>query len=109
GSAIGRFPTLITSIFLHGGWLHLIGNMWFLYIFGDNVEDRLGHFRYLLFYLLCGVAASSTQLMLDLSSEMPIIGASGAIGGVMGAYMISYPHAQVLTVVIIFFFIRLIW
>jgi hypothetical protein len=94
----------LTSLFLHGGFLHLLGNMWFLYIFGDNVEDRLGHLRYVAFYLLCGLAAGGTHLILNWHSNMPTIGASGAIAGVMGAYLILYPRAKVLTLVPIFFF-----
>lgn len=98
--------TLLTCIFLHGGWLHLIGNMWFLFIFGDNVEDRLGHTRYLLFYPLCGLAASLAHFITNFTSPIPTIGASGAIAGVMGAYLLLYPRAKVLTLIpllIIFF------
>ncbi|MEN6626985.1 MAG: rhomboid family intramembrane serine protease [Candidatus Sumerlaeia bacterium] len=91
--------TLLTCIFMHGGWLHLIGNMWFLYIFGDNVEDRLGHGRYLLFYLGCGVAASLAHFVTNLDSPVPTVGASGAIAGVMGAYLLLYPRARVLTII----------
>lgn len=91
--------TVLTCIFLHGGWLHLIGNMWFLYVFGDNVEDRLGHARYLLFYLLSGVAASLTHFITNISSPVPTVGASGAIAGVMGAYLLLYPRARVLTLI----------
>ena len=89
-------PTLITSMFLHGGWLHVIGNLWYLWIFGDNVEDRLGHGRFLVFYLLCGVCAALGQIAIDPDSALPIIGASGAIAGVMGAYFVLYPHSRVL-------------
>ncbi len=89
--------TLLTSIFLHGGLLHFVGNMWFLWIFGDNVEDRLGHLRYLLFYLGCGVFAGLTHLATNWGSVLPTIGASGAIAGVMGAYFLLYPRARVLT------------
>src|SRR5439155_23427849 len=88
---------LVTSMFLHGGWLHLIGNMWYLWIFGDNVEDRLGHFRYLLFYLLCGLGAGIVHTIFNPASGIPSIGASGAIAGVLGAYVVSYPFAKVLT------------
>jgi membrane associated rhomboid family serine protease len=95
-------PTILTSMFLHGGWLHIIGNMWFLWIFGDNIEDHLGHFRYLLFYLGCGVAAAITHIIFNLSSNEPTVGASGAIAGVMGAYVILYPRARVLTLVFFF-------
>lgn len=100
--------TLVTSIFLHGGWLHFLGNMWFLYIFGDNVEDRIGHVGYLLFYLVCGVGASLAHLATNTGSPIPTIGASGAIAGVMGAYFLFYPRAMVLSVVPIFFFIQLL-
>jgi hypothetical protein len=86
-----------TSMFLHGSWMHVIGNMWFLYIFGDNVEDYLGHFKYLVFYLLTGLIAMSTQAAVDLHSTVPAVGASGAIAGVLGAYFILYPRARVLT------------
>ena len=100
--------TMLTCIFLHGGWLHFLGNMWFLYIFGDNVEDRFGHFGYLLFYLGTGLAASGVHLASDPSSPIPTIGASGAIAGVMGAYFLMYPRSKVLTLVPIFFFIQII-
>jgi len=96
----------LTFMFLHGGFLHLLGNMWFLYIFGDNVEDRLGHLRYLAFYLLCGLASGFSHLALNWHSEIPTIGASGAIAGVMGAYFILYPNAKVLTLVPIFLFFQ---
>ena len=98
--------SFLTFMFLHGGFLHLIGNMWFLYIFGDNVEDRLGHFRYLVFYLLCGLASGVSHLVINWHSKVPTIGASGAIAGVMGAYFILYPRAKVLTLVPIFFFFQ---
>ena len=99
--------TLLTCIFLHGGWMHFLGNMWFLHIFGDNVEARFGHFKYLVFYLGCGVAASAAHLAANLSSTMPTIGASGAIAGVMGAYLLLYPRATVLTLVPIVFFLQI--
>src|SRR5919197_4864651 len=92
-------PTLITSMFLHGGWMHVIGNMWYLWIFGDNVEDRLGHGRFIVFYLLCGIAAAIGQIAIDPYSTLPTIGASGAIAGVMGAYFVLYPHSRVLTLI----------
>ncbi len=88
---------VFTSMFMHASWLHLIVNMWGLAIFGDNVEDRLGHFRYLLFYLICGVGADLTQYLSDVASPAPTLGASGAIAGVMGAYFILFPKARVLT------------
>lgn len=90
-------------MFLHGGYLHLIGNMWFLYIFGDNVEDRLGPFRYLAFYLLCGITSGLSHLLFNFHSNMPTIGASGAIAGVMGAYLILHPHSKILTLIPIIF------
>jgi membrane associated rhomboid family serine protease len=88
---------LFTSMFLHGGWMHVLGNMWFLYIFGDNVEDYLGHFKYLVFYLLAGLVAMSTQVAIFPHSNVPTVGASGAIAGVLGAYFLLYPRARVLT------------
>jgi len=95
-----------SSMFLHGGWLHLIGNMWFLWIFGDNIEDTLGHFRYALFYLLCGLAAGLTHYYLSPLSPVPTIGASGAIAGVLGAYLIRFPGAKVVTLVPLGFFLQ---
>jgi membrane associated rhomboid family serine protease len=86
-----------TSMFLHASWPHVIGNMWFLHLFGDNIEDYLGHFKYLVFYLLCGVLAMAAQTMSDPSSTLPSLGASGAIAGVLGAYFLLYPRARVLT------------
>ncbi len=100
--------SFLTFMFLHGGFLHLLGNVWFLYIFGDNVEDRLGHFRYLVFYLLCGLASGISHLVINWHSMIPTIGASGAIAGVMGAYFILYPRAKVLTLVPIFIFFQFI-
>jgi membrane associated rhomboid family serine protease len=94
-----------TSLFLHGSWMHVIGNMWFLYIFGDNVEDYLGHFKYLVFYLLTGVLAMSTHMAMNLHSTAPALGASGAIAGVLGAYFVLYPRARVLT----WFFVFVVW
>ncbi len=96
--------TIFTSMFLHGGWAHIFGNMIALYIFGDNVEDRLGSFRYLVFYLLSGIAAALTHIYLNADSVIPTIGASGAISGVMGAYLLLYPTARVITVFPILFF-----
>jgi len=87
--------TVITSMFMHGGWMHLIGNMWFLWIFGNNVEDAMGHFRFVLFYLLCGISAAALQTAFDPHSVIPMVGASGAIGGVMGAYVLMYPRVHV--------------
>jgi membrane associated rhomboid family serine protease len=91
--------TLVSAMFLHGSWSHVIGNMWYLWIFGDNVEDRLGHGRFIVFYLLCGVVASFGQIVLDPGSTLPMIGASGAIAGVMGAYFVLYPQSRVLTLI----------
>src|SRR5881392_2916746 len=93
------WPTLITSMFLHGSWSHVIGNMWYLWIFGDNVEDRVGHGRFIVFYLMCGAAAALGQVAVDPISTLPTIGASGAIAGVMGAYFVLYPHSRVLTLI----------
>lgn len=104
GSAQLALEPLFTSMFLHGGWMHLLGNMLFLYIFGDNVEDYFGHAAYLLFYLVCGVGSGLVHVLFNLHSGIPAIGASGAISGVMGAYILLYPRARVLT----FFFIFLL-
>jgi membrane associated rhomboid family serine protease len=101
-------PTLITSMFLHGSWMHVIGNMWYLWIFGDNVEDRVGHGRFIVFYLLCGIVAALGQTAIDPTSTLPTIGASGAIAGVMGAYFVLYPHSRVLTLIPLIIFWELI-
>ncbi|MBI2957035.1 MAG: rhomboid family intramembrane serine protease [Acidobacteria bacterium] len=101
------FLPLVTSMFLHGGWLHLIGNMWFLWIFGDNVEDRLGHLRYLGFYVLCGVVAGLAHALFNLGSTIPTVGASGAVAGVLGAYFLLFPRARILTLVPYLFLIEL--
>jgi len=93
-----------TYMFLHGGWLHIIVNMWVLWIFGDNIEDITGHGGFLIFYLLCGLAALGLHMLSDPASTSPVLGASGAIGGVMGAYMLLYPHGKVLTLIPIGFF-----
>ena len=100
--------TVFTSMFMHASWLHLIGNMWFLWIFGDNVEDHLGHFKYLTFYLIAGVAATTLQTAFDPASVVPSVGASGAIAGVMGAYFVLFPSARVLTLVP-FLFVFFLW
>ena len=102
------WPTLITSMFLHGSWSHVIGNMWYLWIFGDNVEDRLGHGRFMVFYLLCGVAAALGQVAADSASTLPTIGASGAIAGVMGAYFVLYPRSRVLTLIPLIFLMPIV-
>jgi membrane associated rhomboid family serine protease len=91
--------TVLTSMFMHGGWMHLIGNMLYLWIFGDNVEDSMGHGRFIVFYLLCGVAAALAQAIPEPNSQIPMVGASGAISGVLGAYLLLHPHARVLVVV----------
>ena len=91
----GDFPTLFTSMFMHAGWLHIGGNMLYLWIFGDNVEDRFGHVKFLIFYLICGLAATFAQMAFSMHSEIPSLGASGAIAGVLGAYILMFPRAQV--------------
>jgi membrane associated rhomboid family serine protease len=101
--------TVFTSMFLHGGWMHLIGNMWFLWIFGNNIEEAMGGFRYLLFYLVCGFVASASHILSNAGSTVPSIGASGAISGVLGAYLMLYPRARVLTLIFLGFFVRLLW
>lgn len=100
--------TLFASIFMHGGWVHIVGNMLFLWIFGNNVEDRMGRWRYALFYLVCGVIAALTQLLADPSSGIPNIGASGAIAGVLGAYLVLYPRARVLTAITLLVFFAIV-
>ncbi len=95
------WQTMITSMFLHGGWLHLIGNLWFLWVFGNNVEDAMGHFRFAVFYLLSGIAAALAQVVVDPASPVPMVGASGAISGVMGAYAILYPRVRIWTLVVL--------
>lgn len=99
------WPTLFSSMFLHGGWFHLLSNMWILFIFGDNVEDRLGHMRYLVFYLLSGLAAGLLQAFLMPFSRVPMVGASGAIAGILGAYMVLFPHSRIVSLIPFFFFI----
>jgi len=101
--------TLLSSMFLHGSWWHLVGNMLFLFIFGDNVEDWWGHRRYILMYILFGFIAASLQILVSSNSRVPFIGASGAIAGVMGSYFFLYPHAKVNVILIFFFFIRIVW
>jgi membrane associated rhomboid family serine protease len=95
----------LTSMFMHGGWMHIIGNMWFLFIFGNNVEDSMGSMRFLVFYLLCGFAAAALQVAFDPASSIPMVGASGAIGGVMGAYIVLYPRVNVHMLVFLGFFV----
>ena len=106
----GGFLPVFTSMFLHANLIHLIGNMWMLWIFGDNVEDCMGHGRYLLFFLLCGIASVAAQGFANPQSQVPMVGASGAISGVLGAYFLTYPHARILTlvpIVILFYIIEL--
>jgi hypothetical protein len=106
--SLGTILPLFSSMFLHGGWMHLIGNMLFLYIFGDNVEDRFGHLKYLVFYFIAGITAAATQIYMFPNSEVPMVGASGAIAGVLGAYVFMFPTAKILTLIPIFFFFQLI-
>jgi membrane associated rhomboid family serine protease len=101
--------TVLTSMFMHGDFFHILGNMWFLWIFGDNIEDRVGHFPYLIFYLICGIAAALTDIALTPTSRVPLIGASGAIAGVMGAYVLLYPRARVLSLVVLIIFFTFWW
>ncbi|HEY8597710.1 MAG TPA: rhomboid family intramembrane serine protease [Thermomicrobiales bacterium] len=103
------YVTLLTSIFLHGGWLHLGGNLLYLWVFGDNVENAFGPVKYLLFYLVCGVAATAAQIAIDPSSTIPTVGASGAIAGVMGAYLVMFPGATVRTLVILVVFVTVVY
>ncbi len=106
----GAWHTPLTSMFLHGGWFHLLGNMWFLWVFGNNVEDAMGHVRFVVFYLLCGLLAAAAQVASGPSSPVPMVGASGAISGVMGAYLVLYPRVRVHTIIflgIIFFRVTL--
>ncbi len=102
------YPTLLTSMFLHGGWGHVLGNMLYLWIFGDNIEDFLGKIRFLIFYLVCGFGASFAHILTQMNSQVPSIGASGAISGILGAYILLYPRAKVLTVIPLGYFIRLV-
>ena len=103
-SVVEEPSTVVTSMFIHGGWLHLIGNMLFLWVFGDNVEDAMGHVRYLVFYLLAGLAATTLQVFIDQESFIPMVGASGAIAGVLGAYLVLYPRATVSVVIPLLWF-----
>jgi membrane associated rhomboid family serine protease len=107
-SSLPVYVTLISSIFMHGGWLHLIGNMVFLWVFGDNVENAFGSVKYLLFYLVCGFAAAWAQILTSTNSLTPMIGASGAVAGVMGAYLIMFPGAMVRTLVFVFVFVTVV-
>lgn len=100
--------TYLTSQFIHGGWVHLAGNMWYLWLFGDNIEGRLGPVRFLFFYLLTGIAAGAIHTFFNIHSSLPAVGASGAIAGVLGAYLVLYPHARIITLVPIFFYFEII-
>ena len=96
---VPAYMTIFSSMFLHGGWLHLIGNMWYMKIFADNIEDNLGSKNFIIFYILCGICAAMTQVLTDTHSQIPMVGASGAIGGVLGAYLINHPNARVLVLI----------
>jgi len=101
--------TMLTSMFVHGGPMHLLGNLLYLWVFGDNIEDALGHLNYLIFYLACGVGAAIAQVMIEPGSTIPMVGASGAIAGVLGAYLVLHPQAQVLTLVFLVIFVRIMY
>ena len=103
---VPAWATVFTSMFLHGGIMHLVGNMLFLWIFGNNIEDSLGHLRFIVFYLLCGVAAGFAHAAIDMQSTIPMIGASGAISGVLGAYLVLHPHARITMLLWVFVFVR---
>ena len=108
---IGAGPVWLTplsSMFLHGSWMHIVGNLWFLWVFGNNVEDAMGHSRFLVFYVACGLAAAAAQTLANPASALPMVGASGAIGGVMGAYALLYPHNRIDTLIILGFYVRTI-
>ena len=100
--------TILTSMFMHGGWMHLIGNMWFLWVFGNNIEDSMGHIRFVIFYLLCGSLAALAHIVTDPGSIVPTVGASGAISGIMGAYLVLYPRVRVHTLFFLIVFVRVI-
>jgi len=103
-----HYWTILTSMFMHGGWFHLLGNMWFLWVFGNNIEDSMGHGRFVVFYLLCGACAAGLQMVIQPNSTVPMVGASGAISGVMGAYILLYPRVRVHTLVTLGFFVTTI-
>ena len=106
--AIPAYLTIFSSMFMHGGWIHLIGNMWYMKIFADNIEDNLGQRNFIIFYILCGIGAAMTQVLMDTQSQIPMVGASGAIGGVLGAYLINHPNAKVLVLIPFGFFSQII-
>ncbi len=103
-----RWGTVITSMFMHGGWLHLIGNLWFLWVFGNNIEDSMGHLRYLVFYVLTGIVAAVAHIMTATGSGVPTVGASGAISGIMGAYLVLYPKVRIQTLIVLVIYIKVI-
>ncbi len=105
---VANLPQLFTHMFLHGGWSHVLGNMWFLYIFGDNVEDKIGHVRYIFYYLLMGLGAAGAQIYMNPRGLFPMVGASGAIAGILGGYFILFPGANVLTFFVFIIFVRFI-
>jgi membrane associated rhomboid family serine protease len=108
-AAVPAWSTVLTSMFMHGGWLHLGLNMLFLWIFGDNVEDSMGHLRYAVFYLVCGIAAAMTQALINPDSTIPMVGASGAISGVLGAYLLLHPYATVRVLIVIIVFVTIVY
>lgn len=108
GDPFMQWTTVFSSMFLHGGWMHVLGNMWFLLIFGDNVEDNIGHVQYFFYYLLMGIGAAAAQIAANPAGQLPMVGASGAIAGILGSYIVLHPHGRILTAVPIFMFIRLI-
>jgi membrane associated rhomboid family serine protease len=101
---VPHYATVLTSMFMHGSWFHLIGNMWFLWVFGNNIEDAMGHVRFVVFYLVCGVFAAGLQLLVQPGSAVPMVGASGAISGVLGAYLLLYPRVRVHTLIFLGFY-----
>ncbi len=103
-----QLPTVFSSMFLHGGWAHIIGNMWFLHVFGDNVEDNLGHVRYFFYYLLMGAGAAATQIAANPMGQLPMVGASGAIAGILGSYFVLHPGGRVLTFFVFVVFVRFV-
>lgn len=107
--AVPAYGTLLTSMFLHGGWMHIIGNMLYLWIFGNNVEDVMGHARFVVFYVVCGILAALSHAAIDPQSAVPMVGASGAISGILGAYILLYPHARVLVLIPLGFFTRMMY
>ena len=107
--ALPAYGTLVSSMFLHGGWMHLIGNMLYLWIFGNNIEDVMGHVKFVVFYILCGVLAALSHAVIDQGSAVPMVGASGAISGILGAYILLYPHARVLLLIPLGFFMHTLY